>query len=608
VVTGLTNGKTYTCRVTATNAVGTSAPSAPSNTFVLATTPAAPTALSAVPGTGRATVHWTAPSNGGAGITAYLVTPYLAGTAQTVRTFNSTATTQIVTGLTNTMSYTFTVAAQNALGTGAQSVASSPILIGLPLAPTNVVAAANTGRATVSWTAPTSNGGAAISGYVVTPVKAGVAQSPHNFVSTNLSQTITGLTNNALYTFTVAAKNGSGTGLPSSGMSPITVGAPKVATAPTAVSGIAGDGAVALTWAPPASNGSASVTSYLVTPYTGGVAGAVRTYDARTTQVVTGLANGKAYRFAVRARNAAGNSPASTLSGPVTAGTPTAPASVSAVSGPGKATVSWTAPVSDNGSAITGYVLTPYVGTDAAAPIYLGVTTSRVVTGLLHSRTYTFKVAARNANGRGAQSAASNAVTPNTAPIASADTYTTNEDSQLLVAAPGILANDSDADHDPLTIEIVGYPAGGIDVGADGSFTYEPPTNQDTDESFVYRVSDGITWSTPVLVTIDIVAQNDPPQVEGEQYETQFETTLEVAAPGVLANDFDPVEFDGVTASGPTSGPAHGDVVLNSDGSFTYTPDPGYSGFDSFSYLVSDSQPGGTASAEITVGDPPVDE
>jgi hypothetical protein len=62
-----------------------------------------------------------------------------------------------------------------------------------------------------------------------------------------------------------------------------------------------------------------------------------------------------------------------------------------------------------------------------------------------------------------------------------------------------------------------------------------------------------------------------------------------------------------VTASGPTSGPAHGTVVLRSDGSFTYTPDAGYSGFDSFSYLVSDSQPGGTASAEITVGDPPTE-
>ena len=62
-----------------------------------------------------------------------------------------------------------------------------------------------------------------------------------------------------------------------------------------------------------------------------------------------------------------------------------------------------------------------------------------------------------------------------------------------------------------------------------------------------------------------------------------------------------------MTASGPISGPAHGTVVLRSNGSFTYTPDPGYSGFDGFSYMVSDTQPGGIGNVEITVGDPPVD-
>ena len=121
------------------------------------------------------------------------------------------------------------------------------------------------------------------------------------------------------------------------------------------------------------------------------------------------------------------------------------------------------------------------------------------------------------------------------------------------------------------------------------------------------RVSDGIAWSGPVLVSIDVIAVNDPPIVEGEQYETPYETTLDVAAPGVLANDYDPIEFDGVSASGPTSGPAHGTVVLRADGSFTYTPDAGYSGFDGFAYLVSDSQAGGIGNVEITVGDPPVE-
>ena len=114
------------------------------------------------------------------------------------------ATTEIVTGLTNTKSYTFKIAAKNAIGTGPQSVASAPILVGLPTAPTGVNASANRGQATVQWTAPAHDGGSAITGYVVTPYKAGVAQPAWVFASTATAQTITGLTNGTLYTFKVA--------------------------------------------------------------------------------------------------------------------------------------------------------------------------------------------------------------------------------------------------------------------------------------------------------------------------------------------------------------------------------------------------------------------
>ena len=391
---------------------------------------------------------------------------------------------------------------------------------GLPTAPTNVVASANPGSAKVWWSPPADDGGAAISGYVVTPYKAGVAQPARSFSSTKLFQRITGLTNNAPYTFTVAAANANGIGLPSAAMPAITVGFRRAPTAPTALSTVPGDGQVVLTWAAPSSSGSASVTRYLVTPYLDGAAAPFRAYDAgTTTQIVTGLTNGSIYRFTVIAESAAGKSPPSAMSGPVTVGT----------------------------------------------------------------------------------------LPPNTAPVATADLFTAYEDTPMEVAAPGILANDTDADGDPLQIELGTYPGGFVDVRPDGSFSYEPYTNSDGDDVFTYRVSDGIAWSATVLVRIDVIAVNDPPNVEGEQYETPYETTLDVAAPGVLSNDSDPIEFDGLSASGPISGPAHGTVVLRSDGSFTYTPDPGYSGFDGFSYLVSDSQPGGIGNVEITVGDPPVE-
>src|SRR4051812_38787022 len=75
------------------------------------TVPAAPTSPSAAPGNAQATVKWIAPANNGSAITAYVVTPFVGSTAQPARTFNSAATTETVTGLTNTSVYTFKVAA-----------------------------------------------------------------------------------------------------------------------------------------------------------------------------------------------------------------------------------------------------------------------------------------------------------------------------------------------------------------------------------------------------------------------------------------------------------------------------------------------------------------
>ena len=71
---------------------------------------------------------WTAPAtNGGSAITGYVVTPYITGVAQATQTFNTTATTDTVTGLTNGTAYTFTVAAINGVGTG---TASTPVQLG----------------------------------------------------------------------------------------------------------------------------------------------------------------------------------------------------------------------------------------------------------------------------------------------------------------------------------------------------------------------------------------------------------------------------------------------------------------------------------------------
>ena len=119
----------------------------------------------------------------------------------------STATTEVVTGLTNGTSYTFKVAAINGVGAGGQSAASNAVTPAtVPGAPTGVSGVkVSNGKINVSWTAPASNGGAAITGYVVTPYLAGVAQTATTFNSTATTEQTTGLTTGQTYTLRVGA-------------------------------------------------------------------------------------------------------------------------------------------------------------------------------------------------------------------------------------------------------------------------------------------------------------------------------------------------------------------------------------------------------------------
>jgi len=97
-------------------------------------------------------------------------------------------------------------------------------------------------------------------------------------------------------------------------------------------------------------------------------------------------------------------------------------------------------------------------------------------------------------------------------PVAVDDTYSTNEDTQLVVTAPGVLENDSDADGDTLTAVWVSDPAhGNLTLNGDGSFTYTPDTGYEGSDSFTYKVSDGELESNIATVTLTINAVNGAP-------------------------------------------------------------------------------------------------
>jgi VCBS repeat-containing protein len=194
-----------------------------------------------------------------------------------------------------------------------------------------------------------------------------------------------------------------------------------------------------------------------------------------------------------------------------------------------------------------------------------------------------------------------NAAAVNNAPVAVNDTYTTNEDTALNVAAAGVLSNDTDADGNTLTAAKVTDPSHGtLTLNSNGSFTYTPTANYNGTDTFTYRANDGQANSNTATVTITITAANDVPVAANDAYTTNEDTTLTIAAAGVLSNDTD---ADGNTLTAvKVANPSHGTVTLNSNGSFTYTPTTDYNGTDTFTYRANDGQANSnTTTVTITV-------
>ena len=177
----------------------------------------------------------------------------------------------------------------------------------------------------------------------------------------------------------------------------------------------------------------------------------------------------------------------------------------------------------------------------------------------------------------------------NDPPVASNDQYGTDTDSSLSIPAPGVLDNDNDADLDSLTVvPISGVSHGSLTLNSDGSFIYTPDTGYSGLDAFSYQANDGQANSNTAIVSINISSGNQSPVAFYDQYGTDTDSSLSIAAPGVLGNDND-VDLDTLTAV-PISGVSYGNLTLNSDGSFIYTPYAGYSGLDAFSYQANDGQ------------------
>lgn len=332
--TGLTNGTSYRFDVTAMSAAGSGTPSALSAPVTPARTATAPATVAAAKDDAArtATVRWTPPaSNGGAPVTGYRVARNgtdSGGTGAWSTVVAATTSSFTFRYLNAWDTYTLSVQAVNAAGTGPAATASAQLTAPTPSAPTGLSASRGNASARVTWAVPVSTGTSAVTGYRVRRF-AGTTrtvQSTTTVAASARSLTVTGLTNGTAYSFDVTAVNAGGPGRPTARSAAVTPAAAPGAPAPgTATSGTAGGSVTATAaWSAPSSTGGSPITGYVVTARRLSSTGAVLSTTASAVQPATtrslamSLPVSGSYRFTVSARNAVGTSAASALSNLVT--------------------------------------------------------------------------------------------------------------------------------------------------------------------------------------------------------------------------------------------------------------------------------------------------
>ena len=372
LVSGLTNGISYTFTVTGNNVSSTSVPSIPSASVLVNPVPSAPTNIVAAPSSGSVSISFTS--------SLYALTYKVTSSPGGIMVTGSSSPI-VVSGLTNGTSYTFTMTATNASGTSVPSIPSASVLVNpIPDTPTIIVAAPSSGSASISFI-PSLN---ALT-YIVT-------SSPGNITATSSSSPIvvSGLTNGTSYTFTMTATNATGTSDPSIPSSPVLIN--PIPFAPTNIVTIPSSGSVSIGFTP-----SLYAIVYIVTSSPGNITAT----GSSSPIVVSGLTNGTSYTFTITAANASGVSAPSIQSYPSLVNPiPNAVTSIVAVSSSGSVSIAF-AP---------SLYATAYIVTSSPNSINAFGSSSPIIIPGLIPGTYTFTIKATNTSGVSAASIPSNPV------------------------------------------------------------------------------------------------------------------------------------------------------------------------------------------------------
>ena len=393
------------------------------------------------------------------------------------------------------------------------------VLSTVPSAPRNLQATSGDAQVTLTWEAPSSDGGSPITNY---RIYRGAASGGESFlveIGNVLTYQDSGLTNGQTYYYQVSAVNAAGEGPRSAEVSATPTAPATVPSAPQNLQAVAGNAQVTLAWQAPASDGGSPITNYNVyRRTTSGGESLLTTVGNVLTYTDSGLTNGQTYYYQVSAVNAVGEGPKSneasaTPAAPMTA--PSAPRSLQAAARDARVTLTWQAPASDGGSPITAYAV--YRGPVSGGETLLGTIQGNVDifndTSVTNGYTYYYGVSAVNGIGEGPSS---NEVTakpmppPDSTPPSIAITSPANNTvlSSTIVTVTGT-ASDNVAVQ---TVEI--STDGATWTLASGTASWSGSITLHAGRNVIYaRATD--TAGNRVAVRIDVTVQTAVPAPEG---------------------------------------------------------------------------------------------
>jgi len=410
-----TPGSVVSFRISAITSVGVGA-SALSSAVTVISLPDVPTALSITAFSGSLGLAWTAPAQAVSGYRIEYSTSGAVWTSAANNT-NGTATTFTINGLINGTTYFVRVSGINGAGIGYGLVGSATPAT-TASAPVSLSATGGVGSVTLTWGAPTSNGGSGVIGYRVDSSANGTVWESvtANTLSNATSLTINSIGGSALlpgviYYFRLAAITSRGLGAYSDSVTATSI---QAVTAVETFTAIATSGQVVLNW----SAATGSVSGYVVERSTSGSSWTTLTTTSPSTltYTATGLTNGTWYYFRVSASSSAGQGASAVIAAkPISI--PDAPTGISATGIINGVALSWSAPANNGGNAIIGYKIEESVNSGSSWTTTTANTGNSATSANLinTSGSVSYRVFAINEVGIGA---ASSSVSATTAPAA----------------------------------------------------------------------------------------------------------------------------------------------------------------------------------------------